>query len=44
MRRAMGEEYWYLFQNEVRVGVEELRFDKMVALGQQGAWTRWDGV
>ena len=39
IRRATGEEYRHLLQNEVRTGVEKLRFCKMVALGQQGAWT-----
>ena len=44
IRRATGEEYRHLLQNEVRADVEEIRFGKMIALGQQGAWTQWDGI
>ena len=44
IRRASGEEYRHLLKNEARAGVEELRCGKMVALGQQGAWTRLDGI
>ena len=25
-------------------GFEELKFGKMVVLGQQGAWIQWDGI
>ena len=44
IRRATGEDYRHHLQNELRADVEELRFGKMFALDQQGAWTRWDGI
>ena len=44
IRRATSEEYRHLLQKEVRAGGDELRFGKMVALDQQGAWARWDGI
>ena len=34
IRRTTGEEYRHLLQNEGRAGVKELRFDKIVVLGQ----------
>ena len=44
IRGATGEGYRPLLQNEVRAGVEEISFGKMVTLGQQGAWTQWDCI
>ena len=38
---AKGKERRQLIQ-EVREGVEEVRYCKMVGLSQQGAWTRWE--
>ena len=40
---AKGKERRHLIQ-EVREGVEEGRYGKMVGLSQQGAWTRWEDV
>ena len=40
---AKGKERRQLIQ-EVRVGVEKVRYCKMVCLSQQGAWTRWEKV
>ena len=42
--RAKGKERRQLIQEEVREGVEEVRYCKMVGLSQQGAWTRWEDV
>ena len=41
---AKGKERRHLIQEEVREGVEEGRYVKMVGLSQQGAWTRWKDV
>ena len=41
---AKGKERCHLILEEVREGVEEGRYGKMVGLGQQGAWTRWEDV
>ena len=41
---AKGKERRQLIQEEVREGVEEVRYCKMVGLSQQGAWTRWEDV
>ena len=38
------KEYHQLLQGEVRAGMEESRLSTMVALGQQGAWTKWQDV
>ena len=40
---AKGKERCQLIQ-EVREGVEEVQYCKMVGPSQQGAWTRWEGV
>ena len=40
---AKGKERRQLIQ-EVREGVEEVRYGKMIGLSQQGAWTRWEDV
>ena len=40
----MGEEYRHLLKNKVRADVEEIRFGKMIALGQEGTWTHLDGI
>ena len=39
---AKGKERRQLIQEEVREGVEEVCYCKMVGLSQQGAWTRWE--
>lgn len=39
-----GKERQHLIQEEVRAGVEEVRASRMVGLGQQGAWTKWNNV
>ena len=41
---AKGKERCQLIQEEVREGVEEVHYCKMVGLSQQGAWTRWEDV
>ena len=41
--RAKGKERRHLIL-EVREGVEEGRYGKIVGLSQQGAWTRWEDV
>ena len=41
---AKGKERRQLIQEEVREGVEEVHYCKMVGLSQQGAWTRWEDV
>ena len=41
---AKGKERRHLILEEVREGVEEGRYGKMVGLSQQGAWTRWEDV
>ena len=41
---AKGKERRHLILEEVRKGVEEGRYGKMVGLSQQGAWTRWEDV
>ena len=41
---AKGKERCQLIQEEVREGVEEVSYCKMVGLSQQGAWTRWEDV
>ena len=41
---AKGKERHNLILEEVREGVEEGRYGKMVGLSQQGAWTRWEDV
>ena len=41
---AKGKERRQLIQEEVREGVEEVRYCKMVGLSQQGAWRRWEDV
>lgn len=42
--KAQGKERQRLIQEEVRAGVEEERTSRMVGMGQQGAWTRWENV
>ena len=41
---AKGKERRQLIQEEVREGVEEVRYCKIVSLSQQGAWTKWEDV
>ena len=41
---ATGKERRQLILEEVREGVEEVRYSKMVSPSQQGAWTRWEDV
>ena len=41
---AKGKERRQFIQEELREGVEEVRYSKMVGLSQQGAWTKWDDV
>ena len=41
---AKGKERHHLILEEVREGVEEGRYSKMIGLSQQGAWTRWEDV
>ena len=41
---AKGKERRQLIQEEVREGVEEVRYCKMVSLSQQRAWTRWEDL
>lgn len=41
---AQGKERQHLIQEEVRAGVEEERASRMVGMGQQGAWTKWENV
>ena len=41
---AKVKERRHLILEEVREGVEEGRYGKMVGLSQQGAWTRWEDV
>ncbi|XP_053339380.1 uncharacterized protein LOC128510861, partial [Clarias gariepinus] len=40
--KARGREKRQMVQDEVRAEVEEVRRIKMVAMYQQGAWTRWE--
>ncbi|XP_029943214.1 uncharacterized protein LOC115385372 [Salarias fasciatus] len=40
--KARGREKRHMVQEEIRAEVEEDRWVKMVAMYQQGAWTRWD--
>ncbi|XP_076844394.1 uncharacterized protein LOC143489330 [Brachyhypopomus gauderio] len=40
--KARGREKRQMVQNEIRAEVEEDRRVKMVAMHQQGAWTRWE--
>ena len=42
--KAQGKERQHLIQEEVRAGVEEVRASRMVGMGQQGAWTKWENV
>ncbi|XP_063058826.1 uncharacterized protein LOC134452393 [Engraulis encrasicolus] len=42
--KVQGKERQHLIQQEVRAGVEEERASRMVGMGQQGAWTRWENV
>ena len=42
--KAGSKEHQHLLQGEVRAGMEESRMSTMVALGQQGAWTKWENV
>ena len=42
--KAKGKERQHLVQEEVRAGVEEVRASRMVGMGQQGAWTKWENV
>ena len=41
---AKGKERRHLILEEVREGIEEGRYCKMVGLSQQRAWTRWEDV
>ena len=41
---AKSKERRQLIQEEVREGVEVVRYCEMVDLSQQGAWTRWEDV
>lgn len=43
INRAKEKEKRQLIQ-EVRAGIEETRYCKMVGLSTQGAWTKWQGV
>ncbi|KAK7889536.1 hypothetical protein WMY93_025096 [Mugilogobius chulae] len=40
--KTRGKERRKLIQDEVRAEVEEARGSKIVAMGQQGAWSRWE--
>ncbi len=42
--KAKDKERQHLIQEEVQVGVEEERASRMVGMGQQGAWTKWENV
>ncbi|XP_041934289.1 LOW QUALITY PROTEIN: uncharacterized protein LOC121697073, partial [Alosa sapidissima] len=42
--KAQGKQRQHLIQQEVRAGVEEERASRMVGMGQQGAWTKWENV
>ncbi|XP_062272394.1 LOW QUALITY PROTEIN: uncharacterized protein LOC133978067 [Scomber scombrus] len=42
--KTHGKERHHLFQEEVRVGVEEERVSRAVGLRQQGAWTKWESA
>lgn len=39
-----GKEKQYLVREEVRAVVEEERTCRTMAMGQQGAWTKWPGL
>lgn len=39
-----GKKGRHLVQEEVRVGLEEIRTSKAVGMKQQGAWTRWENA
>lgn len=41
---AQGKVSQHLVQEEVRAGVEEVRASRMVGMGQQEAWTKWENV
>lgn len=41
---VQGKKRQHLVQEEVRAGVEEVRASRMVGMGQQGAWSRWESV
>lgn len=40
--KAKGKERRKRIREEVRVEVEEAHFSRMVGMGMQGAWTKWD--
>lgn len=42
--QAKGKEHQHLVQEEEQAGVEEGRVSRMVGMGQQGAWTKWENV
>lgn len=44
INKTKGKERRQLIQKEVRAGIEETRYCKMVGLSSQGAWTKWQGV